>query len=514
VTVPAGRLSLRALGALTGRVRPPAYDCASAGVGIVHLGVGNFHRAHQAVYADDALGGRQAGWGVVGVSLRNAAMRDALAPQDGLYTLIERDAADPGGRARVIGALRGLLVAPESPTAVVARLSDPGTRIVTMTITEKGYCRGADGTLDLRAPEVAHDLLDPALPRSAIGLLHAAARARERNGGRGFTVLSCDNLSSNGRITRELLLQFDAALAPAARASPRPLQAWIEREMAFPDSMVDRIVPHTTDEHRALARELLGVADAWPVVTEPFVQWVLQDRFAAGRPRWEDCGVQFVDDVAAFEQMKLRLLNAAHSSIAYLGVPAGLETVDRAIARPELRVFVGRLWRDEVAPTLPAVVQPALEAYCARLIERFANPALGHRTAQIAMDGSQKLPLRLLPTLRRRLADAQPFDRLAMGLAAWIRYLGGRTESGEACAVDDPLAPQLAAALAGARGDPAAMVRGVLAVRAVFGHDLAADPRVGRAVERQLRRLLESGTLAALAQLEQECGAPSRAAHG
>jgi fructuronate reductase len=212
--------------------------------------------------------------------------------------------------------------------------------------------------------------------------------------------------------------------------------------------------------------------------------------------------------------MKLRLLNAAHSSIAYLGVPAGLETVDRAIARPELRTFVERLWRDEVAPTLPAVVQPALHAYCARLIERFANPALGHRTAQIAMDGSQKLPLRLLPTLRRRLADAQPFDRLAMGLAAWIRYLEGRTESGEACAVDDPLAPQLAAALAGARGDPAAMVRGVLAVRAVFGHDLAADPRVGRAVERQLRRLLESGTLAALAQLEQECGAPSRAAHG
>jgi len=485
------RLGLRALGALRPGVARPGFDPGTLRRGIVHLGVGNFHRAHQAAYTDAAIAAGDPRWGIVGVSLRNRAMRDALLPQDGLYTLIERGAS--GDAARVVGSVRELLVAPESPRAVVERIADPDTRIVSLTVTEKGYCRGADGALDLRAPEVVHDLAQPDAPLGAIGMLHAGAALRARRGLPGFTVLSCDNLSGNGRILRALLLQFAQALGPDASR-----RDWIEAELAFPDSMVDRIVPHTTDEHRSLARELTGLDDAWPVVTESFSQWVLEDRFVAGRPDWAAQGVQFVDDVSAWEAMKLRLLNAAHSTLAYLGVPAGLETVDRAVAEPSLRVFVQALWSEEVAPTLPARVQPQVPDYCARLLERFANPALGHRTRQIAMDGSQKLPLRLLPSLRARIAAGQPFRRLALAIAAWMRYLEGRTEAGERYAIDDPLAATLEAALRASGGDAEATVAAVLAIGQVFGDDLREDAAVRREIAAQLARLRREGSVEAV----------------
>ena len=493
------RLSAETLAGLPRSVSRPAYDRRAVAAGIVHLGVGNFHRAHQAVYADEALGAGDQRWGVTGVSLRSAATRDALAPQDGLYTLLERGPA--GTTARVIGALREVLVAPESPPAVVARLADPRTAIVTLTLTEKGYGRAPGGAgLDREAPAIARDLAEPGRPSSAVGLLHAAARARRAAGAGGFTVLSCDNLSGNGRQTRALLLEF-------ADAAGEGLGPWIERAFSFPDSMVDRIVPRTTDQERALVRERLGVEDAWPVATEPFRQWVIEDVFVAGRPRWEDFGVSFVADVAAWEQMKLRMLNAAHSCIAWLGRPAGWDTVDRAIAVPALRRFIEALWREEVAPTLPPAVRDQAASYAASLLVRFDNAALAHRTAQIAMDGSQKLPLRLLPTLHQRLAEGRPFDRLALGVAAWIRDVGGRDEAGGRYPLDDPLAGLLQDALAAAGDDPGRRVDAVLALPGLFPPEVAADARLRVALTRHLTRLTTSGSLGALHALERDLAA-------
>ena len=494
------RIGLHSLDRLSCQVGRPSYDPARVRNGIVHVGVGNFHRAHQAAYTDAAMSAGDTGWGIVGVSLRSAGVRDALAPQDGLYTLIERDAG--GDRARIVGAVRELLVAPRAPRVVVERIADATTRIVSLTVTEKGYCRAAAGEgLDLDAPEIARDLRDPERPASAIGLLYAAAREREARGERGFTVLSCDNLSGNGRIVRRLLLEFADAVRPeqggAAAVARRRTREWIERELSFPDAMVDRIVPQTTDADRELARRLTGLDDAWPVSTEPFTQWVLEDRFVAGRPQWQAHGVEFVDDVGQWEAMKLRLLNAAHSCLAYLGVPAGLETVDRAIGEPALRGFIEALWSREVAPTLDASVRDRVPGYCASLVARFANPALGHRTRQIAMDGSQKLPLRVLPSLRARLARGEPFELLAFAVAAWIRYLDARTESGEAYAIDDPLAAELAAVIGRAGPEPGAAVAALLSVESVFGQDLARDARVAPAIAARLDRLRRLGSVAA-----------------
>ena len=494
------RLSLATLGRAAPGVGRPRYDPARAGTAIVHLGVGNFHRAHQAAYTDDAMAGGDTGWGIVGVSLRSAATRDALAAQDGLYTLIERDAR--GDRARSVGAVRELLVAPASPQAVVARIAARATRIVSLTITEKGYCRaGPGGGLDLGAPEIAHDLGHPERPASAIGLLQAAAVRRLLDRAPGFTVLSCDNLAGNGRITRELVLQFDDAIAvrhgATAAARPAGLRAWIERELAFPDAMVDRIVPHTSAADRALARALSGLDDAWPVATEPFRQWVIEDRFAAGRPQWQHHGAQFVDDVSSWETMKLRLLNAAHSALAYLGVVAGLATVDRAIAEPALRGFIEAMWRDEVVPTLPAAVRAQAGPYCAALLARFANPALAHRTRQIAMDGSQKLPLRLVPTLRARLAANQPAQRVALAIAAWIRFLEGRTEAGERYAIDDPMSARLAEGLAAAGAEPRAAAAALLRVEPVFGAELRENAAALEAIATQLAAIRALGCVGA-----------------
>ncbi len=492
------RLGLHCLERLPGQVRRPMYDPATVRNGIVHIGAGNFHRAHQAAYTDAAMSAGEADWGIIGVSLRSPGVRDALAPQDGLYTLIERDA--DGDRARVVGAIRELLVAPQARGAAVDRIAADATRIVSLTVTEKGYCRAASGDgLDLGAPEIAHDLSDPGRPASAIGLLYAASRERAARGARGFTVLSCDNLSGNGGIVRRLLLEFADAVAPAHGDAPtaRRTRDWVERELSFPDAMVDRIVPQTTDADRELARRLTGCEDAWPVATEPFTQWVIEDRFVAGRPQWQAHGVEFVDDVSQWEAMKLRLLNAAHSCLAYLGAPAGLETVDRAIGEPALRGFVEALWAREVTPTLDPSVQRRVPGYCASLIARFANPALGHRTRQIAMDGSQKLPLRVLPSLRARLRRGESFELLAFAVAAWIRYLDGRSESGAAYAIDDPLTAELERAIAGAGPEPRAVVAALLAVEPVFGRDLAQDPRVGRTIAAQLTRLRALGSLAA-----------------
>ncbi|WP_217574011.1 mannitol dehydrogenase family protein [Mesorhizobium sp. GbtcB19] len=430
-----GRLSDRTLRSLPGEVAVPAYDRAGITPGIVHLGVGAFHRAHQAAYVDACLSDGESDWGIVGVSLRSPDTRDALKPQDGLYTLAIRDSA--GEQLQVIGSIQSLLVAPENPDAVLAALTDPRIRIVTLTITEKAYLRAADGNLDSAHPDIVHDLANPASPKTAHGFLAEALARRRAAGTPPFTVLCCDNLPANGATLHRLLSEF-AKLRDAHGGAGPALAGHVANEVAFPSSMVDRIVPATTDADRARIAQQIGVEDTWPVMTEPFRQWVIEDRFPAGRPAWEKFGVTMVEDVGPFEDMKLRLLNGAHSGIAYLGLLSGHATVDRAFADPAIRQFVDWLWAEAI-PTLPQDAGLDTSAYTAELAERFSNTALAHRTAQIANDGSQKLPQRIIASALARLeADLLP-EHLSLVIAAWIAACAARGGTLPEAHFTDPL---------------------------------------------------------------------------
>jgi fructuronate reductase len=464
-----------------------AYERGRIETGIVHLGIGAFARAFVADYTEAALAAGDARWGIVGVSLRHADAHARLAPQDGLYTLLERDGA--ALRARVMGALTGVLVAPRQPREVMRCLTDPRTRIVTLTITEKGYGFDAAGHLDTAAPDIAHDLRAPHEPSSAVGFIAAALVARRAAGAAPFAVLSCDNLRDNGRSLRRLVLEYaQLAFPDAAR--------WIEEAVAFPNAMVDRIVPRALPQDHADARAAHGYDDAAPVRCEPFAQWVIE-RFDGARPEWEAAGAQFVADVRPFEDAKLRLLNAAHTALAIFGVLLGHATIAEAAADADIAAYVRALMQQELAPTVAADAALDVADYQRRLWPRFANTALGHGTLQVAMDTSLKLTQRHVPVLRERLARGQPIDRLALLIAGWIRYLAGQREDGSAYKVDDPLAPQLVSLAARQTQDPAGCVRKTLAVAAVFG-TLGADAVFAARVTQQFTRLLHLGVRAAL----------------
>jgi fructuronate reductase len=469
-------------------VARPGYDRRGLATGIVHLGVGAFHRAHQAVYTEAVLQGGDRRWGIAAASLRSAETRDALGPQDGLYTLEQRGEDD---RRAVIGAITRLLVAPEDPSALVAAMADPGVAIVSLTVTEKAYARdAASGALLEDDPGVLHDLAHPDAPRTPLGFLAAALLRRRAAGVAPFTVLCCDNLPANGRAVHRVLSRF-AALRDA------DFGAFVAGEVACPDTMVDRIVPATTDADRARVSAALGLADAWPVVAEPFTQWVIEDRFPAGRPAWEAAGATLVADVAPFEAMKLRMLNAAHSGLAYLGYLAGDETIAEAMRDPGLAGLAAGLM-DDAAPTLAVPAGTDLAGYRRALLERFRNPALRHRTWQIAMDGSQKLPQRVLATTRDRLALGLPVARQALAVAGWMRYVAGVDERGAAIDVRDPLANEIAARVAEAGAER--LVAGLLGLRAVFGPDLPADPRFVAALDAAMARLRAVGARRAAAE--------------
>lgn len=484
------RLSLATLPRAAAAVRRPDYDRGAVAPGIVHLGVGAFARAHIFAYID-ALLARDPAWGIVGASLRRADMHDALAPQDWLYTLAVRSGA--GTDLRVIGSLLDILVAPADPGALVARLADPRTRIVTLTITEKGYCHDpATGDLDPGHPDIRRDLAAPETPGSAPGLILRALEARRAAGTPAFTVMPCDNLPSNGPTFRRILHQY-AALTGSG------LAGFVAEELAVAGTMVDRIVPATTPEDTAAISAALGLEDAWPVVTEPFTQWVVEDRFSAGRPDLAAAGVELVHDVEGHERMKLRMLNGAHSAIAYLGYLAGHETVADTMNAPGFEGFVRGLMTDEVMPTLtlPGV---DLGAYRDALVTRFRNPALRHRTWQIAMDGSQKIPQRWMGTIRADRAAGRPVPRLALGLAAWITYVGGRDEQGGEIDVRDPMKDRLAALARETAGtSPAEVARAFLGIEAIFGPDAAADAPLADAVGDALEDLRTRGAAAAVA---------------
>ena len=458
----------------------------------MHLGLGAFTRAHQAVFTDDVLAAGDLRWGILGASLRAATTRDALMPQDGLYTLAVRDAG--GERLRVIGALTGLLVGPEDPQALIAAMAVPSVDIVSLTVTEKGYCHDpATAALREDHPDVVHDLAHPGKPRSAPGIVIAALARRRAAGLPPFTVLCCDNLPTNGRTVSRVLTRF------AALADP-DLGKYLADHLACPATMVDRIVPATTDEDRNRISSLLGVEDAWPVMTEPFTQWVIEDTFPFGRPDWDMHGATFTRNVAPYELMKLRLLNGAHSSLAYLGYLAGCETVADAMAEPAIAKFVVRLMDEEVTPVLTVPAGADLAAYKRALIKRFCNPALRHRTWQIAMDGSQKLPQRLLGTIRDRLARDLPIPCLATGVAAWMRYVAGTDEMGRPIDVRDPLLEELRRRTDAAGPVAERLVPALLGIESLFGRDLPADPRFTGPVIEALRSMLMVGSLATLRQ--------------
>ncbi|MGE0240613.1 MAG: mannitol dehydrogenase family protein [Parvibaculaceae bacterium] len=483
------RLSRNTLKLLPSSVARPAYDRSSIQPGILHLGVGAFHRAHQAVYVDDCLAAGETGWGIVGVSLRNAAMRDTLSPQDGLYTVAARGS---GGEAlRVVGASHALLVAPESPQAVLAAMADPRIRIVTLTVTEKAYLRRSGGGIDADHPDIVHDLANPDAPRTAHGFLVEALALRRKAGVPPFTVLSCDNLPANGATLRRLAIEF-------AASRDAGLARHVEDEVAFPSSMVDRIVPATTDEDRARIAVRLGLRDAWPVVTEPFSQWVVEDRFPAGRPDWERFGVTMTTDVGPFEEMKLRLLNGSHSAIAYLGLLSGHATVAQGFADAQIRRFIDGLW-SEAVPTLSGNADVDPVRYTAKLGERYANATLVHRTAQIANDGSQKLPQRIIAPALERLKQRQSARHLMLVVAAWIAAGEARGAALPADHFTDPLDDALREIEA--RRLPAAATARAVFDRAGFASADVGRDRLEELVAGHLDILRSHGAAAALAAL-------------
>ncbi len=476
-------LSLAALAGLPADVARPGYDIKALRVGIVHLGLGAFHRAHQAIYTDGVLQ-RDPHWGICGVSLKTPHATRALTAQDGLYTALEKDTT--GTRVRVVGALREALFLGTERDRVLARMADPAVHVVTLTVTEKGYCHDpATGALDLHHPDIVRDLAQPGAAMSAPGFIVAALDARRRAAGGALTVVCCDNLPHNGRVVAGIVTAF-------ARAADPVLADWIGRNVAFPSTMVDRIVPATTPADVAEAARRTGYTDAAPVVFEPFRQWVIEDRFAAPRPAWEDDGAQLVADVAPFETMKLRLLNGSHSTLAYLGFLAGHEFIWQASSDPLLARLVERQMAEEIAPTLAAPAGVDLDSYCAQLIVRFRNPALPHRTQQIAMDGSQKLPQRLLGTVRDRLAGGASIRHLALAVAGWIRYASGTDEQGRPIPVSDPLADEFRRIVAASGGDASGIASGFLELRAVFG-DLVAHAPFRAAVTHNVVALFRDG---------------------
>lgn len=481
------RLNDAALKGLPAEVAVPGYDRAQVKAGVVHLGIGAFHRAHQAVVFDDALKSGDLRWGVLGASLRSPGVRDQLNPQDGLYTLVVRDGAEE--HLRVIGAGRGVLVGPEDPAALVAAMADADVHIVTLTVTEKGYrLDPATGDLLLDDPDVAADLVDIASPRTAPGFIVAALQARKAAGLKPFTVMSCDNLPHNGQRIRA------GVIAMARRIDPA-LAEWIQAEGAFPQTMIDRIVPATIPDDVTRLSARLGVEDRGMVKAEPFTQWVIEDWFAGERPDFAAFGVQLTDAVAPWEDAKLRLLNGSHSAIAYLGALSGYEHVHEAVAVPAFRAFIEALW-DEAQTTLNPPPGLDVAAYRDELMARFSNSALMHRTRQIAMDGSQKLPQRLLAGMVERLAGGQGIEALALGVAAWMRWQEGVTESGEAVVVDDPLAARTAELIAASENDEAE-VRALLTLSAVFPASLASDRRFVDAVTGAFLSLREHGAVEA-----------------
>ncbi|MCB1704144.1 MAG: mannitol dehydrogenase family protein [Halioglobus sp.] len=445
-------------------VSVPQYDRDTTGIGIVHIGPGAFHRAHQAVYTEDAMNLSGGNWGICGVSLRSSTARDLLSQQDYLYTLAILDKAI---RYQIIGALREVLVAGPQSDAILDRLSAATTRIVSLTITEKGYCLNADGALDLRHPEIAADLAHPQQPQGAIGFLVEGLRLRWASGTAAFNVLSCDNVSGNGDKLRRAVLDY-------ARQIDAGLADWIAEQVAFPNSMVDSITPKTEDYTIATVSEAIGAQDRWPIQREQFTQWVIEDNWGGERPDWHRVGVVFTSNVAGFEKAKLRLLNCLHSTLAYAGSLAGFNTVYEAASDGGFQRFISELARAEIIGSFEPPQELDIEQYSRDVITRFLNPQIHHLLSQIAWDGSQKIQMRILPILRDNLRLQRSTQRLCLSLASWFEFICQALQQGQE--IVDPLADSFTRIAALKSPDPATVVQGFLGIDSVFPGDLAHNP--------------------------------------
>ena len=488
------RLNLNALAALPVEIHRLNYDPSKLGIGIVHLGLGAFHRAHQAVYTDDAITAKGGDWGICAVSLKTPTVRDQLAAQDGLYSV--RTVSRTGDAWRVVGSVREVLFAPDQMVEVIARIARAETKIITLTVTEKGYC----ANVSKREPlwdhaDISHDLAHvtaPSLgqadaPRSVLGVLAAGLHERFRKRGAPLTILCCDNLPENGAVLESLVHQFVTRLYPS-------MMPWLRDNVRFPSSMVDRIVPATEAQDRVDAARVLGFEDEGVVRAEPFGQWVIEDNFAAERPAWGEVGAQLVADVRPFEKMKLRLLNGSHSLMAYLGYVAGFETIAETVIDPAFERLVNALM-SEAEATLEPIPGVDFAAYRAQLIERFGNPANGHRCAQIAADGSQKIPQRWVAVANERLAKGLDVNALTLATAGWIRYVYGKDEMDTAITISDPLAAEFVAIAAKHPYDALSFADAILRVESVFGA-LGRNPAFAAPVKRYVSQIFRDGAQA------------------
>lgn len=469
------RLSNGSLGEASLEVLRPSYRRPAVSTGVVHFGPGAFHRAHQAAYFDRLLAADPR-WGVCEVALRSAGVRDALGPQDGLYTLVELGEET---RMRVIGAITELLVAAESPALVAERLAAPTTRLVTLTVTEKGYCLRPDGLLDLRHPDILADIAAPEQPSSVIGWLVEGLARRRAAGTPPFTTLSCDNLPSNGRKLRQAVITL-------AQQRDADLAGWIATHAKFPCTMVDSITPATDEALRLRVKASLGLEDAWPIQREHFSQWVIEDDLGPDRATLAVLAT-LTDDVEAWERAKLRLLNGAHSTLAYAGLLRGWQSVRDAMGDPALATFVMRLMVEDIAPTIRPPAGLRIEAYIDALLDRFRNPAIEHRLSQIAWDGSQKIPIRILGTVADSIAADASLARLALPVAAWMRFVVRQANA--AIVLTDPMQIQLAAIGHACRGNAADDVARFLALEQVFPRDLAGHAGFAAALAAAYARL-------------------------
>ena len=478
------RLSTATLSQLPATVARPGYDRSRVVPAIVHLGIGAFHRAHQAMYTDAVLRSGDLGWGIVGAGIISADMKNALGPQDCLYALCEMGAGYEA--TRVIGSIVEILGGTEDAGVLLARMSAATTRIVSITVTEKGYYLDpATGKLLLQASAIAADLVNPAAPKTVLGLVVQALNLRRAAGIPPFTVLSCDNLRENGKLAKAAVLAY-------AREADAALAGWIESNVAFPCTMVDRITPATTDADRERVGRIIGMEDAWPVVTERFEQWVIEDHFTMGRPDWTVGGAVFSDEIETWENMKLRCLNGAHSTLSYLGQLTGRNTVADAMGSPLITDLLDALWL-EIRAVLKAPRGVDTAAYVESLKLRFRNPSLKHLTAQIAMDGSQKLPNRLLLPLRERIALGLASPAIATAVAAWMHYAVKVAHDG--ATLNDPMAADIVAQ-AKRSNDAPAIVGNLLSLNKIFGADLPADAGFRAAVTEQFVALARNPAVA------------------
>ncbi|MBL1435704.1 MAG: mannitol dehydrogenase family protein [Rhodobacteraceae bacterium] len=460
--------------------------------GIVHLGLGAFYRAHGAIYTAEAIKASGGNWGIIGVSLMRPDQRDLLAPQGFAYTALEL--GPEGKTAQVLDVISDILVARENPEAVLAAMADPAIKIVSLTVTEKGYCRApATGALDQSHPAVVYDLAN-SLPRSSVGFLVRALQRRMAAGLPPFTVLCCDNLPENGNAVRGVVLEMATLIDPA-------LADWIRQNCAFPSTMVDRIVPATKPEDISDLARKTGILDVSPVMHEPFRQWVIEDNFVNNdRPDYAAAGAQMVSDVTVFEHMKLRCLNGTHSALAYLGFLAGHQTICDTVTNPAFAAYCRSLWASEIIPCLTPPEGVNLSQYAEALFVRYSNPAIRHLTSQIAMDGSQKLPQRMLETISENLKAGRESRGLILAVAAWIRYVGGLDENGHPIKVQDPMANDLRAFYNSAKS-PEGKVEAFLKASAIFPPSLASTPAFRVGLVDALSALIQHGAQACVAKI-------------